>query len=150
MSLYKNNDKLKEQDSTISLLGGVFNNTVKPLALNASGGIDASITAISNVSLDSASSNYNGTPTASSSVVSVSTSVVTLLSSNSARRGFTIYNISFNTLYVKLGSSASTSDFSFIVPANSGIEFDFPCYTGIITAIRSSGTDNVYISSIGV
>jgi hypothetical protein len=73
-----------------------------------------------------------GTPTQSS--VNDSASNVTLLSSNSARLGATIFNDSTQILYVKLGTTASTTSYTAqLVP---GAYYEVPYgYTGNIDGI---------------
>jgi hypothetical protein len=76
---------------------------------------------------------YNGSTTTTS--VAASTSSVSLLSNNAYRVGATIFNdSSTNTLYLKLGTTASTSSYSVkLIP---GAYFETPFgYTGEIDAI---------------
>ena len=90
------------------------------------------------------------TPTQSS--VAGSASSVTLLASNSARLGATIYNDSSALLYVKLGATASTSSFTAILSGNSGGYggyFEVPFgYTGVIDGIWASATGNARITEV--
>lgn len=62
------------------------------------------------------------TTTATATVTSVADSDLnqTLLSANSARRGFIISNTSSAILYIKFGATASTTDFTVALPANTG------------------------------
>lgn len=73
---------------------------------------------------------------ASSSVADSATSV-TLLSSNSNRKGATFYNDSTATLYLKCGSTASSTSFTVVMAARSYYELPFK-YTGVIDGIWSS------------
>lgn len=104
--------------------------------------------------LDPASSDYtdwdtNVKPTATSfknpratesttSSVSATTSTVTLLAANSDRLGATVHNDSNKALYLKLGSGASTSDFTVDVPRKGYYEVPYQ-YTGILTGVWASG-----------
>ena len=56
-----------------------------------------------------------GATSATVSSVGASATSVTVLASNSARRGTTIYNNSVETLYLKFGTTASVSDFTVIL-----------------------------------
>ena len=85
------------------------------------------------------------TPTTAS--VSASASVQTLLASNSNRYGATVYNDSSATLYLKLGSGASTSSFTLLMAANSYYEVPFH-YSGIITGLWSSATGAARITEL--
>lgn len=79
--------------------------------------------------------------TATLANVSASTSSVTLQASNSARKGFTIHNDSSSVLYVKFGSTASST--SYTVKLVSDAYYELPTtsvYTGIITGIWVSAT----------
>jgi len=88
-----------------------------------------------------------GTGTATVTSNSVGTSAVTLATSNSARIKIVIFNEA-GTLYVKLGSAASSTDYSYRLTANTTLEVD--TYYGVITAAKQSGTTNVQVTTIGV
>ena len=84
------------------------------------------------------------TPTVTS--VSVGTSTVTLAAANSARQKLIIFNES-GTLFVKLGTAASGSDYTYRLTANTLLEIDF-AQTAAVTAIKASGTSNVQVTSL--
>lgn len=89
------------------------------------------------------------TRAASSSVSSVagSASSVSLLASNANRLGATIYNDSSAALYVKLGTTASTS--SFTVKLAQDDYYEVPGnYTGAIDGIWASATGNARITEL--
>ncbi len=74
-------------------------------------------------------------------------SAATALASNPARVGFMIQNLGTNTLFVKYGAGATTSDFSVVLKVSSvaddgtgGIltSADTAVYTGIITVAGTS------------
>jgi hypothetical protein len=67
-------------------------------------------------------------------VVGSATSV-TLLASNTARRGAIVWNESTATLYVALGATASTSSYTWQVAPGGYLELPQPCYTGAIAGI---------------
>lgn len=79
--------------------------------------------------------------------VSVGTSVVTLSASNAAKKRVHVYNET-GTLFVKLGSAASASSYTFRLTANTAIEIED--YAGLITAIKVSGTTPVLVTEVGI
>lgn len=87
----------------------------------------------------------------SSSVTSVSASAssVSLLSSNSSRKMATFYNDSTATLYLKLGTTASTT--SYTVQLVAGAYYELPgnqVYTGAVDGIWASATGAVRITEL--
>lgn len=88
-----------------------------------------------------------GPATPSQSSVAGSASNVTLLASASTRKGATIFNDSTAILYIKLGSTASTSSFTFKAQPDDYYEVPFG-YTGIIDGIWSSATGNARITEL--
>jgi hypothetical protein len=75
--------------------------------------------------------------TATLSNVSDSATSVTVLAANTARVGATIYNDSTSTLYLKLGSTASTTSFTAKLFQDGYYEVPFG-YTGVIDGIWSA------------
>lgn len=81
--------------------------------------------------------------------ISASASSVTLVSLNASRLGATIYNDSSATLYLKLGSTASSSSFTVKLYQDDYFELSGPhIYTGIITGIWDSATGNARITEL--
>jgi hypothetical protein len=78
------------------------------------------------------------TDTSTVSSVAGSTSTTTILASNTSRLGFTVYNASTKSMYLKLGSAASTSSYSVLLVKDAYWEDPFG-YTGIVTAVWDSG-----------
>lgn len=79
--------------------------------------------------------------TATLANVSGSASSVTLLASNSSRLAAVIVNDSTAILYVKHGSTASTTSYTYQLQAGDQLELPVnPIYTGIITGIWASAT----------
>jgi hypothetical protein len=74
-----------------------------------------------------------------------SASAVTLLASRAARSKFVIFNEA-GTLFVKLGSAATSSDYTVRLTVNT--DYEFSGYSGIVTAIKASGTTNVQVTDI--
>jgi hypothetical protein len=80
--------------------------------------------------------------------VAAATSSVTLLSSNSFRLGATIYNDSTtNTLYLKLGTNASTSSYSVKLIPNAYFEVPYD-YTGEIDGIWDGTIGNARVTEL--
>lgn len=67
-------------------------------------------------------------------------SAVTLKAANVNRTGLLIWNAGGGVLYVKFGSSASTTDFTVQIAANQLYEIPAPVYTGIVTGIWAAGS----------
>jgi hypothetical protein len=76
--------------------------------------------------------------TATVTSVNDSASSVTLLSLNTARKMATFFNDSTVTLYLKFGTTASTSDFTVKILAGDYFELPLPVYTGRIDGIWAS------------
>jgi hypothetical protein len=80
--------------------------------------------------------------------VAASVTAVTLLASNTSRRGATVFNDSATaTLKVGLGSSVTSTDFTVLLTSNGYYEVPFG-YTGIITGIWSLATGNARITEL--
>jgi len=82
--------------------------------------------------------------TGTGSNVSGSLSSVNLLASNTARLGFTIYNDSTAVLYVKFGTTASSTDFLVRIAAGGYFEGPFG-HTGRVDGIWASATGTARI-----
>lgn len=119
-----------------------------PLSLTTGGAlrVDASATT------QPVSGTVSVTPTlASTSVVSSvagSASNVSLLSSNSGRLGASFFNDSSATLYLKLGTTASTSSHTVQIVSKAFYEVPVPVYRGEIDGIWDSATGAVRITEI--
>lgn len=83
--------------------------------------------------------------TATLSNVAGSASSVTLLASNTSRLGATIVNDSTAQLYVKFGSTASTTSYTYTLFQFDQLEVPFG-YTAIITGIWASATGNARVT----
>lgn len=84
--------------------------------------------------------------TATLANVSGSATSVTLQASNGARRSVIIVNDSSATLYVKYGSSASTTSYTFQLQAGETLREDI--YTGIVTGIWASATGDARVTEL--
>lgn len=76
-----------------------------------------------------------------------STAVATLKASNSARKGITVFNESTAILYVKLGTGATATDYTYAVPASGYYEVPFS-YTGAVTGILSANTGFAQVTEL--
>lgn len=85
-----------------------------------------------------------GAQTGTGSNVAASATSVTLLSANTGAVGRTIYNDSASACYVKMGTTASATDFA--VKMSPGGYFEVPYgYQGRIDAIWDTATGNARI-----
>lgn len=85
--------------------------------------------------------------TATVTNVSVSTTVATLSASNAAKTKVIIHNEN-GTLFVKLGSGATAASYTYRLVANTVVEISG--YTGIITAIKATGTSAALVTEVGI
>lgn len=86
--------------------------------------------------------------TATLTNVSSSASSVTLLSSASGRKGAYIFNDSTAILYVKLGTTASSTSYTVQIAAGGYYELPHPCYTGRIDGIWASANGNARVTEL--
>ena len=75
------------------------------------------------------------------------TSNVTLKAINLARLGLSIHNDSTQILYVKLGTTATTTDYTVRMSAQDHYEVPFG-YTGRIDGIWASANGNAYVTEL--
>jgi hypothetical protein len=85
------------------------------------------------------------TQTVTNSNVAGSASSVLLLAHNGGRKGASIFNDSTAVLYVKLGTTASTTDYQAQLQPLQYYEVPFN-YVGIIHGIWASATGNARVS----
>ncbi len=93
------------------------------------------------------STTVGGTAVATVTNISVGTSSTTLSASNAAKLKVVVYNEQ-GTLFVKLGTTASSTSFSYKLTA--GAVAEISGYTGVIEAIKQSGTTAVLVTEIGI
>jgi hypothetical protein len=91
--------------------------------------------------------NFPGSSVATATVTNVPTtsSAVTLAAANAARVKL-IVTTDAGTTFVKLGTGASLSSYTYRLPLNTTLEIEQ--YTGPVTAIRSSGTGFVLVTEL--
>lgn len=106
------------------------------------GGDGASVPVVTNVPTKEVRA---GTPAQSS--VAGSASSVSLLASNANRLGATITNDSTATLYVRLGATASTSNYTVKLTQDAYYEVPYG-YTGAIDGIWSAASGNARITEL--
>ena len=83
-----------------------------------------------------------------SAVVSSATNVQ-LLNNNAARRGAIFVNSADKGCFLKFGQTASTTSFTYKIPAAGILELPSPVYTGHIHAIwEASPTGSIYITEL--
>lgn len=92
---------------------------------------------------------FTGTATGTATVtnVSVGTSPTTLSASNASKTRVAVYNET-GTLFVKCGSGASSTSYSYRLTANTSLEIDG--YYGIVTATKATGTTSVLVTEFGI
>jgi hypothetical protein len=89
----------------------------------------------------------NRADTATLTNVSSSVTNVTVLASNTARKGATVFNDSTSAVYLKFGATASAT--SFTVKMAAGAYFEVPFgYTGIIDGIWVSANGSARVTEL--
>jgi hypothetical protein len=90
---------------------------------------------------------YNTNPSATVTLVTASVTVVTLAAANANRRGLMLFYNGNKNVYVKFGTAASITDFSFRMSANSYYEVPFE-YTGILTGIWDNAAGAISVTEV--
>lgn len=121
---------------------------------------DVRTTASTNVTLYDESGNERGTAAnplnnqpvsyATSTVTRVTSSatVVTLKAANTSRRGLYIFNESTSLVYIKFGSTATSTDYTVRVAAGGYFELPTPVYNGIVTGIWASANGAAQVTEV--
>lgn len=87
--------------------------------------------------------------TATLSNVSSSASSVTILAANTARLQAMIFNDSTSVLYLKFGTTASSSSYTVQLASNAYYELNIPnVYTGKIDGIWASANGNARVTEL--
>lgn len=87
--------------------------------------------------------------TATTTNVAASTSSVQLLAANTSRKGACFYYEGANTLFLKLGTTASATSYTIKMPGTSYYELPFnPIYTGEIDGIWDVANGNLRITEL--
>jgi len=87
-----------------------------------------------------------GATTNTISRVLTSTSSVTIKASNANRKELVVFNDSAQILYVKYGSPAGATDFTFKLLPDDHVVIDK--YTGLVTGILDSGTGAAQVTEV--
>lgn len=90
---------------------------------------------------------FGGTALATVTRVAVSTTVATLSASNAAKTKVIVHNET-GTLYVKLGTAATSTDYSYRLTAQTTLEIEG--YTGIVTGIKQTGATDAQVTEVGI
>ena len=93
-------------------------------------------------------SDYVYANSTSGSSVPASATTVTLLAANDSRNSFWIFNDSSSELYVKVGASASLTNFSFKMLSGSFEKIGTPCPRDQITGIWVVAVGSAKVTSI--
>lgn len=115
--------------------GGTVNLPVVGIGLPGAGGPVAGGTATNPVVV---TGSFAATLPATSAVTSVADNVAStqLLASNASRRAFRVYNDSTSVVYIKYGTTASSTDFTVMLDSKGYLEENF--YSGKVDAIWAS------------
>ena len=146
-------DKVDASGTTLGANSGVdvgdvtVNNAAGASAVNIQDGGN-SITIDGTVSVSgTVSTTVGGTGTATVTSVSVSPTVATLSASNAAKTKVIVHNET-GILYVKLGSGASSTSYSYRLTGNTVVEIEG--YYGIVTGTKGTGTTNALVTEVGI
>jgi hypothetical protein len=131
---------------TTSPITTTLNFPITLQSINSSGATNRLIGA-RNVGMGRFGQKPTTTVASTTSTVAGNAGSVTLLAANGARKGATIYNDSTATLYVKLGITASTSDFTVKMLPDQYYEVPFG-YVSRIDGIWSSATGNARMTEL--
>jgi len=101
----------------------------------------------SNQSAVPVSSPTSGTATLSN--VAASATSVSILASNTSRKGAIIQNDSSSAMYLAYAATASTTAYTVKIPANTGFEMPItPVYTGAMSAVWDTATGSARITEL--
>jgi hypothetical protein len=119
-------------------------------SLTVDGTVTANLAAGSNNIGDVDVASLPNAATATLSNVATSTASATLLASNAARKGAVIYNDSLVVMYVKFGTTASATSFTYYLAAGATLELPSSpgLYTGRIDGILASSTGTARVTEL--
>lgn len=92
-----------------------------------------------------------GSTSSSATLTNVSSSAtsVTILSSNASRKGAIVYNDSTQVLFLKFGSTASSSSFTYrLGPGETWEMASIVVYTGVIDGIWAAANGNARVTEL--
>jgi hypothetical protein len=141
-----NNAEVHRVSGTTTPLTTHLNFPITLQSINSSGASNR-ILAVRNIGMGGFGQRPATTQTSTTSTVAGSASSVQLLAHNGGRKGATVYNDSTALLYVKLGTTASTSDFTVKMQPDQYYEVPFD-YVGKIDGIWASATGNARMTEL--
>jgi hypothetical protein len=115
----------------------IINDGVDALVINSDGSINVSVLPASNQSSTSTITSVNG-----------NASSVSLLSSNSNRKGASFFNDSTSYAFLKLGATASTTSYTVKIGPYGLYEIPLPAYTGAIDCIWTTANGAMRITEL--
>jgi len=92
--------------------------------------------------------NFLGVAAASGTRVPATGALTTVIPENLHRRAAMIYNFSEAILFLKLGTNASSNDFTVKMGSGSYYEVPLPMYTGSITGIWTATTGSAMVTEL--
>jgi len=128
----------------LATLAGAVTGSIMSVALQASSNIIGKLAANAGVNIGTV--DLTAPSTATPTTVASSITVQTLLAAKATRIGAIIFNNSTATLYVKLGSAASLSSWSFRMDPGAYWEMPRGYYSGIITGIWSAANGEAHVT----
>lgn len=128
----------------MGLLGAFIRELTNSRSLDVSvvDGSGNQITSFSSVATPPANATLTTVPTSTTSAV--------LAAANANRRELHVHNSSSKELYVAFAATATTATFTIIIGSNQGHTFALNGYTGVVSAIHSSGSGNARVTEVTV
>lgn len=127
-----------------TLTGAVFNTSAPTLTNGQQAALQATSTGALIVSASAGTSSTSTITSVAGSATSVS-----ILASNTARKGMMVFNDSTATLYLKFGTTASTTSYSVQIASNGYFEMPNPTvYIGAMDGIWSAANGNARITEL--
>lgn len=121
----------------VTIAGWDYSSTTRNLVkVDSSGNQYVLGTGVSSSVLTSERTGLTGTLTNTS----VATSSTTLAASSTSRRGVVVHNDSSQVLFLKYGTSASSTSYTFLVQPGEHWWMPMPLYTGAVTGIAGAAT----------
>jgi hypothetical protein len=80
--------------------------------------------------------------------IAASASVITAVPANTLRKNVILWNDSTSVAYIKFGSGASSTDFTWRLSSQSGYELPMPVYIGEITAVWESANGGLQVTEL--
>lgn len=80
--------------------------------------------------------------------IPASVSTITIVAANPARRGLILWNDSTSTALMKLGTGASSTEFTWKLGPQAGYELPTPIYQGEITALWEAANGAIQVTEL--